>query len=579
MPEDAQDHIQGITLLTIEDEVGLRKSIVDYFEDSGFTVIEAENGTEGLAAFLEHRPDIVFTDLSMPHGNGLDLIPALHRESPFTPIVVISGAGMLEDAVESMKRGAWDYVAKPIKELASLEEMARKLLGSARLLKENHAQHERLERLLVEQREYDPLTGLPNRELLGERFRDAVVEGGTSYLILLDLDNFKMVNVTFGHPMGDRLLRTVAGRLVARVSDKDTVARLGGDEFAILVVSEPSSDGIESLVASLKNAFAAPFTVDGQELFVTASMGIAVSPDDGTSMEELLQHADISMYQAKDRGKNSFQFYNSEFSAQAMRRLSLETRLRWALEREEFVLHYQPQIDVKSGEITGVESLLRWQSPSGDLIPPADFIPVLEESGLIIPVGEWILKKACAQYSAWRTAGMAPFRLSVNISAPQFHSGRFSKTLGQVLAETGMKTSALCLELTESILMKDIDETIRTLEQVRALGISLSIDDFGTGYSSLSYLRRMPISELKIDRSFIATIPGDPNHTAIVNTIIGMAHSMNMRVVAEGVETEEQLQHLAAQGCLMVQGYYFSRPLQADDLIDFLSRPILPAGA
>lgn len=555
----------AIRVLTIEDDDGLRRSIADYLGDSGFTVYEAADAQEGLALFREHLPDIVFTDLRMPNGNGMDLLPLLREESPHTPVVVISGTGKLNDAVEAMKRGAWDYIEKPVRDLSLLEELSRKLFRQAL----DTRTPEGFEASPDELKDRDPLTGLPGRAFLTERFSSLAGRVPRLTLIHLDLDNFKMTNATLGQRAADGLLREVAGRLRSVLAAGDILARIGRDEFALLSPADVSEAG--SLLASLKGVFHEPFAAGGGELFVSASMGVVGWPGDGVTIEELLKQAEMSTCQAKERGRNSVQFFNPAFGAHVRSRIELETSLRRAFEREEFTLHYQPQIEISTGAVTGMEALLRWRRSDGKPASPAEFIPVLEESGLIIPVGQWILRHACSQYTSWRARGMAPLNISVNISAPQFKSGELPATVIEILAETGMDPACLCLELTESIVMDDIEETIRTLGTLRELGVSLSIDDFGIGYSSLNYLRMMPISELKIDRSFIATIPHDQSNAVIVNTIISMAHCMNIRVVAEGVETAEQLRYLSSRECRLAQGYYFSKPLPADGLLEHLA--------
>lgn len=559
---------KAIKVLTIEDDEALRRSIAIYLEDSGFTVYEASNAQEGLAFFRQYQPDIVFTDLCMPHGNGLDLLPVLHDESPHTPLVVVSGAGRLNDAVQAMKLGAWDYIDKPVRELSTLEDLVYKLTRQAIDIREQQAALACFKHSRDVYKHYDALTGLPNRTFLAEHFGvlSAVEERLT--LIHLDLDNFKLMNATLGSQAIDKLLQKISVRLRQALADEDMVARIGSDEFAIL--SPVDESGLDALIATLKNVFNEPFAII-TELFVTVNMGVVCWPSDGATIDELLKHADLSMLHARKQGNNNVQFYNPAFGKHIRSRIELENNLRRALERNEFILHYQPQIDIASGAVAGLETLIRWQHRDGRLIAPAEFIPILEESGLIIPVGNWVLKTACTQYVAWRLQGMAPISLSVNISAPQFKSGELPATVIRILDETGMDPACLCIELTESIVMENIEETIGTLETLRRLGLSLSIDDFGTGYSSLSYLSTMPITELKIDRSFISTIPHDQNNAHIVNTIISMAHSLKLRVVAEGVETVEQLQHLSARQCQMVQGYYFSKPLPAEELLEHLT--------
>lgn len=555
---------QTVSVLTIEDDHLLRESISTYLTDSGFRVHEAENAHDGLNLFRESRPDLVFTDLSMPNGSGLDLIPLLKEESPSTPIVVISGTGRIEDAVEAMKRGAWEFIVKPIRDLSTLEDLSRRLMVRSGEMVRQQQESTRADHSPEPGNGYNPLTGLPNRTLLEERFQERIAAKQHICLVLLDLDNFKMVNATFGNQTGDDLLRQVSRRLEAARTESMTLFYLGGDEFAIL--ADCCDMKAECSAVSLSSVFQEAFTVGTQEIYISASMGIVSLTDNVGTLDDLLRYASISARQAKVRGRNNLQHYDPDFCVQARSRVEMETHLRRALEREEFLLQYQPQIDVASGAMCGVEALVRWRRADGSMVSPVDFIPILEESGLIIPVGEWILKSACSQYSEWMRQGMTPFTLSVNISAAQFKSGNLPGTVVRVLAETGMDPACLCLELTESIVMGDIEGTLTTMKALRGLGVSLSIDDFGTGYSSLSYLCKMPICELKIDRSFIATIPDDRNNAAIVSSIIGLAHCMSIRVVAEGVETEDQLGHLAGLRCQMVQGYLFSKPLYAADL-------------
>ena len=560
----------AISVLIVEDDADQRRSIVDYLEDSGLTTYEAASGEEGIAIFRQRRPDVVFTDLNMANGHGLHLITQLREESPLTPVVVISGTGMITDAVESMKRGAWDFITKPVRKLSDLEELCRKLLARANEEKERQRSSEQSAKDYHFQRLHDALTGLPNRLQLGDLFRPRTGAGLRMCLILLDLNNFKVVNANFGHRVANDLLCQVAARLTATCSGSDILAHLGGDEFAILTTyGETSTD---AFIASLQEVFAAPFSASNQELFVSASMGVASWPGDGSGVEELLRCANIALCRTKERGRTTVQYYDPVLGEHVRGRIELETSLRRALERHEFTLHYQPQIEVASGKMAGVEALVRWQRSDGALVNPVDFIPVLEESGLIIPVGEWILKRACRQYVEWQKLGAPSFMLSVNISATQFKSGTLPATVIRILKDTGMNPEHLCLEVTESIVMDDVEDTVRTLTTLRELGLSLSIDDFGTGYSSLSYLRRMPISELKIDRSFISTIPKDQNNTVIVNSIISMAQYLNIRVVAEGVETLEQLQQLSQCQCQMVQGFYFSKALSPELIVDFSSK-------
>jgi diguanylate cyclase (GGDEF)-like protein/PAS domain S-box-containing protein len=420
---------------------------------------------------------------------------------------------------------------------------------------------------MAHQANHDALTGLPNRNLLADRIVQALAQARRNQqqvaVLFLDLDGFKFVNDSYGHSFGDALLRTVAARLGAVVRDTDTIARLGGDEFVILLPGMARGDDAVQVASKVLDAFKVPIAQDGRELHLSASIGISRFPQDGDSCDLLLQHADVAMYRAKANGRNGHQSYSIEMGAQAQQRVELEGALRSALERGQLALHYQPQIDRQDGRIVGVEALLRWQHPTLGLVPPARFIPLAEETGLIIPIGEWVLRTACAQAQAWQQAGHQGLSVAVNMSAKQFQQQDVPALVREVLATTGLPARCLELELTESVLMHDTDATVETMRQIKRLGVRLALDDFGTGYSSLSYLKRFPIDVLKIDRSFTLEVTSDDGAASITRAIIAMARSLNMTTVAEGVETQAQLDFLGALGCDVMQGYHIGRPLTA----------------
>jgi diguanylate cyclase (GGDEF)-like protein len=387
--------------------------------------------------------------------------------------------------------------------------------------------------------------------------------------MFVDLDHFKTINDSLGHFAGDQLLTEVAQRLVACGRRMDTVARLGGDEFVVLL-AETTLEGAGAVARKIIDSVAQPYQIEQHQLTVTPSMGISLYPQDGRDFESLLKHADTAMYRAKESGRNAYQFFASEMNVAALERLVLENSMRQALERGEFVLHYQPQIDVASGSIVGAEALIRWKHPEIGMVSPGRFIPVAEVSGLIGPIGEWVLREACRQNHAWQTDGLPPICIAVNISSVQFRGGKLEESVREVLAATGLEPEWLELELTEGTVMSDANATVDALHRLSAMGIRLAIDDFGTGYSSLSYLKRFPIDRLKIDQSFVRDIVTDPDDWAIASAVISMGHSLRLDVIAEGVEHAEQLEMLRRQGCDEVQGYFFSVPLPAAEFAELL---------
>jgi diguanylate cyclase len=419
----------------------------------------------------------------------------------------------------------------------------------------------------------DPITGLPNRHAFNERLSFALSKvdkfGGGIALLLIDLDNFKIVNDTLGHQCGDKLLRLVAQRLLAILRSGDVICRIGGDEFAVIVDTADVSCG-DSVADKILIALAAPFDVDIHEIYVTASVGISVYPQDAADFETLTRNADTAMYQAKGKGKNAFERFHPELDQRVQKRLALETNLRKALERGELCLYYQPKVDLHGKHVVGLEALLRWNHPELGLVSPLEFIPVAEESGLIVPIGRWVLRTACQQVAMWRDAGLGAIHVSVNLSARQTKDSHLMQDIVAALRDAGMESNQLELEITETVLMENVHANVDLLNRLQTEGIRLSIDDFGTGYSSMAYLKRFPIDQVKIDRTFVRDIPGDGDDEAITTAIIAMAHSLGLSVVAEGVETEAQLQFLRAAGCDIMQGFYFAQPMPVEDTTTFL---------
>ena len=424
---------------------------------------------------------------------------------------------------------------------------------------------------------YDPLTRLPNRLLLEARLAHTLEraerEGRRAAVLVIDLDQFKTINDSLGHAAGDDLLVTVAARLASRLREEDTLSRLAGDEFALVLESIHDYQEAERMACRIQNALEEPFTLpDGDEAYVRASIGICVYPQDGDTAQTLLARADAAVHRAKDLGGSQFCYASSELNLRARAALSMETALRRALEQGEFLLHYQPKVDLGHGRIVGVEALLRWQRPGHGMVPPLEFIPTAEKSGLIVAIGAWVIEEACRQIRRWCEAGLPDIRVAVNVSARQFRSGNLERVVTAALERHGVAPQHLTLELTESMLMEHPDEVINRLAVLKGIGVQLSLDDFGTGYSSFSYLSRFPIDQIKIDRSFISDIAQDPDAAAIVVAIIGLAHRMRIRVVAEGVETEAQLGYLRQNGCEEMQGYLFSKPVSAAEFVELLNR-------
>jgi diguanylate cyclase (GGDEF)-like protein/PAS domain S-box-containing protein len=422
--------------------------------------------------------------------------------------------------------------------------------------------------------QHDIVTNLPNRTLLYDRISQSIAlahrQGKYLAILFVDLDNFKYINDSVGHEVGDKLLQSVARRFVSTIRVSDTVSRQGGDEFVILLSSIESRGDAAVSAERVLSALSKPHSIDNHLLHISASLGISVYPQDGEETEILVHNADTAMYCAKDSGRNTFKFFMPEMNERAVERRSMESSLRQALERGEFLLHYQPKVNLCSCRITGAEALIRWQQPDRELVPPGRFVPIAEETGLIVPIGRWVLREACLRARAWQDAGLQPTAVAINVSASEFSDEGFIGGIRSTLAETRLDPQYLEIELTERVLMKDVEATAAVLRELKAMGVRLAIDDFGTGYSSLSYLQQFPIDVLKIDQTFVQRITTDPNDSLIVNAIIKLAESLNLLVVAEGIETEEQRNYLIQQHCAEGQGYLFSRPVAAEVMMQLL---------
>ena len=699
-PPDAAPNM----VLVVDDDAGLRFLISEALEQAGFAVIEAEDGRHGVAAYREHRPDVVLLDVMMPFLDGFAACMELRGlpEAEHLPILMMTGLEDDDSVNRAYDAGATDFITKPInyallghrvrymlrasqttnqlvrseRRLATAQRIARlgywewdtesgvvtcsdgtqrilglpevgslesissllahvaasdqyrvqewflraategytgdishgfvgadgkerylrqqvepllddsgqvaRLYGTVQDISEMRMAEQRIHRLAY----FDGLTGLPNREFFKETVRLAARlaerHGRQGALLFLDLDNFKRINDTLGHNIGDMLLKSVAERLIGSMRTTDLVtsgspmepghnlARLGGDEFTILLPEIRQTSDAAVVATRILEVLSRTVILADHDVVVTPSIGITVFPKDGVDVDHLLRNSDIAMYHAKREGKNTFRFYDNAMNEAAQKRLRMENALRNALVREEFSLHYQPQVDMVTGKVCAMEALLRWRSEDMGSVSPADFIPLAEETGLIVPMGEWVLRTACRQAKAWLDTGSPVDRIAVNVSVKQFVQQGFPDTVRSVLDETGLDPGALELEVTESLLMKDADGAIATLKALKAIGVQLAIDDFGTGYSSLSYLKQLPIDRLKIDRAFVHDVNSDRDNAAIATAVIAMAYSMNLKVTAEGVETDAQLGFLRAKKCNEAQGFLLCPPLPADEVERYL---------
>jgi len=713
-------------ILTIDDEENIRESFRLFLEDFDYDVLEASNGQQGLEIFSREQPDLVLCDLRMPEMDGLEVLEKIKQDAPDTPIIVISGTGVIGDAIEAIHRGAWNYLLKPIQDMSVLLHAINQALERSRLVIENRAYQEHLEeevtrrtdalqkaikelnqshvklkeneekyrsifenlqdvylemrldgeiteispsiasfsqykreellqtniqgifpslqdrehlfarlktenkitdyelylldrdgtlipcslnasfqpgatfnddricatlRDITERKQaearieylayYDALTELPNRRLLLDRLEQNISRarryGHFGAMLFLDLDRFKNINDSLGHPIGDALLKEVSQRLVHDLRTEDTVSRLGGDEF-VMLLSDLGNNEEEAATAArlkaevIKNHLAEKYDIDGHELHVTPSIGVAMFPSSQAGQEsgnDILRYADTAMYRAKDDGRDTIRFFLPSMQAAADTRLAIEKELRYALERNQISLFFQPQVNSR-GDIIGAETLARWEHPEKGFISPATFIPIAEATGLILPIGEWVLRTACEHLTRWNNQGLNITHLAVNVSPRQFRQPNFISQVQAILDETGADPTMLGLEITEGMVIDNILDTIEKMQGLKKLGLELSIDDFGTGYSSLAYLKKMPLDILKIDQSFVRDIETDINDAAIVDTIISMAKHLDLKVIAEGVETTFELNFLEDKGCRLYQGYLFSKPVPDDQFTELL---------
>jgi diguanylate cyclase (GGDEF)-like protein len=561
-------------ILIVDDERQIRWLLSNLLSEH-HECAEADSAEKALELIGREKFDLVLSDIMMEGITGLEMIPQVLGLAPDTVVIMVSAESHIESAIEAMRAGAFDYVTKPF-DFRQVEAAVRRGLEHRALLDAKRRYERDLEELVRRRTEelnhavsHDGVTGLPNRVLFNDRLGQAVsaaTKGGqTLAVMLLDLDRLKAVNESLGYAAGDRLLRVVAERVEGCLGGGETVARFGGDELSLLTNPVRGAAEVAAMAGSILEALGRPVELDGHEVYVTASVGVALFPHDGDDAEALLGRAAAAMYTARGQGGNCFRFYSADMEAEALKRISLEFDLRRALERGEIILHYQPQVEMATGRIVGAEALVRWQHPRLGLIPPAEFIPLAEATGLIVPIGEWVLRAAIRQCGDWQEGGLAPLRVAVNLSARQFQQPDLVEVVRASLLEAGFEPARLELEVTESSVVSDRDAAVAALRELRAMGVRVAIDDFGTGHSSLSHLKHLPVDTLKIDRSFIRDMAADPNDEAIVGAVVKLGHSLGLNVTAEGVEEEAQSSLLGALGCDEAQGYLFGRALPPDD--------------
>lgn len=560
-------------ILIIDDDTPIRNLLSDLLCEE-YDCTEAGSAEEALAVLAASDFDLVLSDINMGGISGLDLVPHVHLRAPETVVVMISGQQGIETAIEAMHAGAFDYITKPF-DVRHVEAAVRRALGQRTLLLEKRLYENNLEELVAQRTAqverlayYDTLTGLPNRVLFSDRLDQALTIAQRNQqmvsTLLVSVDRFKKINDTLGHAIGDLLLKEVGERLQKCVKKGETVARFEGEEFALLFTQVEATDDLVETGQIIDEALKPSFLLAGHEVYLTASIGISIFPFDGEEGATILQNAGAALYRAKTQGGNNYQFYTADMNARALKRLAMETSLRRAIENNEFVLYYQPQIDFASGKVVGAEALIRWQHPDLGLLAPLEFVPLAEDTGLIVSIGAWVMREACTQAQTWRASGFGDLGIAVNVSARQFQQKGFFESVLRVLEETGLHSDCLELELTETSIMENAESAVALLSDIRKLGVKIAIDDFGTGYSSLSYLKRLPIDILKLDRSFVNGATSDPDDAALVMAIITLAHNLRLHVIAEGVETAEHLRFLRLLRCDGGQGFLFSKPLSAD---------------
>jgi diguanylate cyclase (GGDEF)-like protein len=570
---DAQmrsNSLSDVMVMMVDDDPMMTDVIQTYLEEAGYRrFVSLNDPLLALDTLRRCRPGLLLLDLMMPGLSGFDILKQMRLDDDlrYTPVIVLTAASDVATKLQALELGATEFLAKPVDASELILRVRNSLVFSAYQ-----------DRLAND----DLLTGLPNRRAFVARLQAALARAGQTKgalaLLHINLDRFKQVNDTLGHSVGDQLLKAVAQRLKSCTRHDDDVARverpepallsrMGGDEFTLLLLGLTSPESASRVARRILALMAPSFGTDGEDLFITPSIGISVFPEDGEDGDTLLRNASAATEYAKSSGRNTYRFYSAELNNASRERLTFENQLRRAIERNELVLHYQPKVDLQSDRVVGAEALLRWNHPEQGLVMPDRFIPVAEESGVIVDIGEWVIEQACAQIAEWRDAGRGNVRVAVNVSRHEMVGGGVVRATRRAMQRHAIARGQLVIELTESMLMDRVEVTSQQLRDLRELGAEVSIDDFGTGYSSMNYLKRFPVDELKIDRSFVAGMPGDKADVAIVRAIIVLAHSLGLRVVAEGVETEAQREALRELACDVFQGYLCSRPVSPQEFM------------
>jgi len=564
------------TILVIEDEEFVRENILELLDAEGFEAFGAENGKIGFELAKVKVPDLILCDVMMPGLDGYGVLTALRQDSVLAsiPFIFLTAKASKSDLRQGMELGADDYLTKPFTRAELLGAIGTRLKKQAAVEDRYYAELQQTKAKLNYLIHNDSLTNLPNRFSLREQFKQIQkTDSSPEQLVTVlsvGLDRFNQINTHLGNSIGDLLLKAVAERLSVCVGNQGIVARLNDDQFAVILATIKHRNEASQIAQDILTRLSETFELGGQEIFVTASLGIALCPRDGTEIEQLLNHAHIAMMKAKQQGGDHYEFYATAYNIGSSDRLALQTSLRYALEREELEVYYQPQVNLKTGEIFGAEALVRWQHPERGLVLPSKFIPIAEETGLIVPIGEWVLYTACKQVKVWQNSGFPSLQIAVNLSSRQFSQLDLRHRLVQIIINTGIEPKYIELELTESMLVQNTEVAIRRLNALKALGVKIAIDDFGTGYSSLSYLQQFPFDVLKIDRCFIRNITENTSNAAITEAIIAMAKNLNLKLIAEGVETEDELSFVCQHQCDGMQGYLFSRPVPVQEFHQLL---------